>query len=62
MDFLPKASSGIGRRGQGRGPRGARPAAGGGGGGMHKSGERPTLTALSPRMSSFFISSVTRMS
>lgn len=31
-------------------------------GGMHESGERHTLTALSPRMSSFFISSVTRMS
>lgn len=31
-------------------------------GGMHKSGEQHTLTALSPKMSSFFISSVTRMS
>lgn len=29
---------------------------------MHKSGEQHTLTALSPKMSSFFISSVTRMS
>lgn len=29
---------------------------------MHKSGEQHTLTALSPKMSSFFISSVTWMS
>lgn len=29
---------------------------------MHKSGEQHTLTALSPKMSSCFISSVTRMS
>lgn len=43
--------------GQG-GTRRGRPARGG----MRKSGERRTLTALSPRMSSFFISSVTGMS
>lgn len=43
--------------GQG-GTRRGRPARGG----MRESGERRTLTALSPRMSSFFISSVTGMS